>query len=1127
MDKEDQIALSKYLEDLSKLLTNIDPDDKNLYDSLIEFDSKEYLRGIKNSKPETILSDKLLKPIIKLAGISNFPEARVGDGWVDFVLGSSGVMGFPVALELKALHNRAGYVSNLSRELELMKKEFSSRNSNQIIKYIVGKNGVEYVILTNLLDVYIFDKSCVLNFEPIVKEKFTDLIEGISTTNNISDYLRRRTQEVQRHDLDKLFIADLKKWYNYLQELQWKEDPKNNSVLLLNKLIFALTLEDFIIIDYRHTWDAFVYAYNKWKPKGTRKVLETFFKLVDDYIYGYYDTELFVPSSNILEKLESTKENYDHALDVLTRVGGFDERTKVFSGGLYSYNFRLVDEDVFGKSYETFLAENRKDFGIYYTPKKITKHMAEKLVTELFHENALNIISDIEENKFDSASKKVDQLISITIIDPACGSGPFLIGVLREIYKVYQELYENTSWVENQFRDNSLVLPKDVEEKIENTKLIMKKLGIDNKRTRRELISKIIVRHIYGVDLDETALNVAKVNLWKEAIKLDPKSFYYQELPEDENHILPDLELNFIPGDSTVTLPDDKIIEIMQSEFRYDLIEMIQLHQKYLEDPSKSEIPSIIENKKQRIRERIKKDFNLKYPELKNPLFFPLEFFFLYFDNNFVLKEKDYHGFNGVIGNPPWNNLKPNKKEFAARHPEIFGEGISKYSMTGKEFENLFNQKISIVGINSIWESYVSGFRDISKYISENYNLQYSGDNSLQKIFTERFIQLSKKAFCILVPSNFHTDEGTHLLRKEIMDNWELRELISFENRGKVWFPDIHAQFKFDMITASREKTNKSFKARFYVTDWKEIDGEFDYPTELVKILSPEVLGISEFRSQLDIPIVSKIRGVHKLLGNTGLVIRTEFHETSDKDIFSDSKNGLILYEGKMIHQYNQGFSSNNYFVEEKKGRERLLGRATNRILEKLKNNGQNIDKEKIKNEINTGAIKMDYERERLAFRVVGSSTNERTIISCLIPSGVFLANSLPYFEPFNYRVSESSVLVQETIGGYIYYIQSLLNSFVLDYYIRQRVSANLNFFFLYELPIPEVNKDLESTIIELSKRLINNDDLKLRVKLEALIAKNVFGLNHTEMKLILDSFVYGNINKELVRQILEKMEND
>ena len=95
MDKEYQKELAKYIGDLSKLSTNIDPDDKNLYDSLYETDSKEYVRGIKTSKPETILSDKLLKPIIKLAGISNFPEARVGDGWVDFILESSGVMAFP------------------------------------------------------------------------------------------------------------------------------------------------------------------------------------------------------------------------------------------------------------------------------------------------------------------------------------------------------------------------------------------------------------------------------------------------------------------------------------------------------------------------------------------------------------------------------------------------------------------------------------------------------------------------------------------------------------------------------------------------------------------------------------------------------------------------------------------------------------------------------------------------------------------------------------------------------------------------------------------------------------------------------------------------------------------------
>ncbi|MEM0136746.1 MAG: N-6 DNA methylase, partial [Thermoplasmatales archaeon] len=264
---------------------------------------------------------------------------------------------------------------------------------------------------------------------------------------------------------------------------------------------------------------------------------------------------MFVPSSNILSKLEPGRDNYAHALDVLRRVGGFDEHTNVFSGGLYSYSFRLINEDVFGKSYETFLAENRKDSGIYYTPKEITRHMSEKMVGELFQHLADEIVSDIDMNNFDGAMNKTERLISIAIIDPACGSGPFLIGVLREIYKVYQGLLRSTSWVGNQFTNNSIYLPQDIEAKIAKTKNIRQLLGINGKQ--RELLSKIIVRHIFGVDIDATALNVAKVNLWKEAIKLDPKSFHYQELPEDENHILPDLELNFITGNSIASLSDD------------------------------------------------------------------------------------------------------------------------------------------------------------------------------------------------------------------------------------------------------------------------------------------------------------------------------------------------------------------------------------------------------------------------------------------------------------------------------------------------------------------------------------------------------------------------------------------
>ena len=1123
MYKSDKEKLSSYLTDISKLYTDINTEDPNFPKSLENEEVIEYVKGLKSTKPETLLSDKLFKPIIKLTGVTSLPEARVGEGWVDFVLASSNSMGFPVALELKSLHNKIGQMNSLEFVVHGMKNEFQKRRSNQIIKYIVGQNGVEYVILTNLKDVYIYDKSCVIDFDPVAKETFNEFIEGIASTKNISDYLKRKTQEVRRHDLDKLFIRDLKKWYGYLQELEWKEDPKTSSVLLLNKLIFALTLEDFIIIDYRYTWNSFATAYNKWNTKGARKVLEEFFHDLDNFLYEYFDTELFTSSSNILSKLGSNKENYTKALDVIKKIAGFDDRVEAFSEGLYSYSFRLIDEDVFGKSYETFLAENRKDSGIYYTPKEMTHHMSNAVVVELFHDLAEDIIKSIDNNDFDRAMATTTSLVSLGIIDPACGSGHFLIGVLREIYQVYLGLIERTNWVQNQFKTNLLFLPQDIEHKIKRTKQIREKLGIDESKIQRELISKIILRHIFGVDIDQTALNVAKVNLWKEAIKLNPESFYYQKLPEEENHILPDLELNFINGDSIVTLPENKVIDIMQREFKDEIVEMINLHKEYLENPTRSDIAGIINSKKELIRIKLIEEFEKSYPPKGNPLFFPLEYFFFYFDENGLPLENGGQGFVGVIGNPPWNNLKPNKKEFAAKHPEIFGEGISKYSITGKEFEKLFKEKTTNPEVGALWDSYVLASRTFSEFISSNYPLQYSGDFSLQKVFLERFLRLSNKVFSVLVPSNFHTDEGAFLMRKEIMDNWEIRELISFENRGKVWFPDIHAQFKFDMLTISKEKLGTPFKAKFYITKWDDMESAFDYPVELIKKLSPGVLGITEFRSKNDIQLVSKIRGDHKLLKDTGIRLRRELDETNDKDIFTTSSDGIILYEGKMIHQYQTDFGKNTYWVDENSGRKKLTGRSINRISDKLGSEHKNNLKEIIKNAIENHEIKMDYETQRLVFRDVASSTNERTLISTIVPPRVFLTNTLVYLEPFDFEL-KGEKLSQTPIKYNILYIEALFNSFVLDYYVRQRVTSHLNFFFVYELPIPEVDNKLENKIIDTAKQLMNNNNRQIRATLEATIARDVFKLSKEEMKRILDSFIYGDIDVELIKMVLDLM---
>ena len=224
-----------------------------------------------------------------------------------------------------------------------------------------------------------------------------------------------------------------------------------------------------------------------------------------------------------------------------------------------------------------------------------------------------------------------------------------------------------------------------------------------------------------------------------------------------------------------------------------------------------------------------------------------------------------------------------------------------------------------------------------------------------------------------------------------------------------------------------------------------------------------------------------------------------------------------------MIHQYQTDFGKNTYWVDENSGRKKLTGRSINRISDKLGSEHKNNLKEIIKNAIENHEIKMDYETQRLVFRDVASSTNERTLISTIVPPRVFLTNTLVYLEPFDFEL-KGEKLSQTPIKYNILYIEALFNSFVLDYYVRQRVTSHLNFFFVYELPIPEVDNKLENKIIDTAKQLMNNNNRQIRATLEATIARDVFKLSKEEMKRILDSFIYGDIDVELIKMVLDLM---
>ncbi len=1133
--------------------------------------ARKYIESIGFAKPEFLLSEFLFSPILEHLGLEWVPEIKIGNGWVDFLV-KSGTTN-PVAIELKAMH-RAYKVKNGVKikplSLEDIYNQMKNERENQIVRYLKEAQ-VDYVILTNLVDVYYFSREAVYDFRPFHRESFAEFATELGEIHDIWELVRRKEDKLPQYDLDERFFNDLRGWYTTLEKVKWKiKNPSESIVHLLNKFMFIKTLEDHSLIPFRFLHDTFTSVEGRWSPRGPRKVLEEFFGEIDEWFYAYYDTELF--KSSPLDALEGGDENITSFMKRIKLILGVEGWRGAFQRGLLYYNFRKIDEDVFGKAYEMFLAERRKQMGIYYTPSEITRYMAKRLVKELFEPIKNELLEVLNSKEIDEkrAWELARKLASIAIIDPACGSGSFLIKVLREVYAVYDEIEEKTRWAES-YREalKELAEPEHIRKQKALVREIRKFLGFD--LHRRKLLSLIILRHIYGVDLDERAIDVAKVNIWKEAIKLEPNEFRYKNLGAEE-HILPDLEMNLVNGDSIVSLPDDEVVELMK-EFKDEIKALWEKRKTYLRDPLNPEVLEGMAEIKARIREKLTEKMKEKGWDFEKPLFYPLEFFFLYFDENGEPLPKEERGFHGVIGNPPWENIKPQSKEFAAMHPEIFGE-VSKFSIEGPKFKRLFKEKLKDENVKKLWEEYEEDIRKLSEFIRSRYKLYGKGDLSYQKIFLERAMELSRGAVNLLIPSNFHTDEGAMPLRKEIFENYCLKELISFENRGNGWFREVHPQFKFDIVFFTKGKCDRPFRAAFYVTrkdyeEWLAENGgtfenfvravTFEYPVELIPKLSPGVLGVTEFRHREDVRLVQKIRWDWKLLREHGWDIKSEFHMTNDNDLFNTLGKGLVLYVGKMIHQYEPFFSEPRYWVEEGKGRERLLSKELSRVKKFLKAEGERlglkgkelkvfIDENYglVRENFENGKFKLDYEEHRLVYRAIASSTNERTLISTVLPKRVFTGNSLNYFKPFRYAIRDGK-LVQERIPySETLYLMALLNSFVLDYYIRQRVSANLNMFYIYELPIPEPEPGIKARIVELAFRLLyrrsHYDDMaqelgikvseitdederrEIRAELEAIIARDAFGLKRNEMEYVLSTFVYGNPDKELMKRITEAM---
>ena len=438
----------------------------------------------KGTKPETA-AEGLFRALAEIfLNAPAIPQVGLGSGFVDFKLDAHEESS--IVIELKPLFS---IQNGDALERDTLKPV---SHTQQIEKYLKHS---EYLVLTDLRDAYLYSARDVWQKPaPFAKLPFADLLERTLATRSLLDVIRDEEDGEIRPDLDRSFFVQLQDWFHAFAPVRFKDESKHDELViqLLNQLIFAKTMEDYSLVRYRQLQDDWENAKERWSAKGAHRIVWQFLKDFSEFFEDYYDTELFERS--IWNELDHEPKNLERFARLLEAVLGVDDWSKTFQRGIVHYNYRLINEDIFGKSYEMFLASNRKDEGIFYTPASITAPMADSLVADLFGPLVAQISAAASAGKADfaTADALMPQLARLTIADMASGSGGYLIKVLRAVWEQYQKLDQATVWVKQWQNGGNLL---DTPPNVQQAREFRARWNLDCKR---KLMMNVVERHLRG-----------------------------------------------------------------------------------------------------------------------------------------------------------------------------------------------------------------------------------------------------------------------------------------------------------------------------------------------------------------------------------------------------------------------------------------------------------------------------------------------------------------------------------------------------------------------------------------------------------------------------------------------------
>ncbi|MEU3279786.1 Eco57I restriction-modification methylase domain-containing protein [Streptomyces antibioticus] len=622
-------------------------------------------------------------------------------------------------------------------------------------------------------------------------------------------------------------------------------------------------------------------------------------------------------------------------------------------------DYRHLDAEELGSVYESLLelepkhsatdrsfelievaGNSRKTTGSYYTPSSLIECLLDTTLDPVIDDAvARGEQKAIGAGRPDPAEDIVDELLSLTVCDPACGSGHFLVASARRIAKRVASVRERN--------------PEPTVDAM------------------RHALHEVVARCIYGVDLNPMAVELAKVSLWIEAMEPGkPLSFLDAHVKRGNGLIgatpklladgVPDDAFKPIEGDDrkyaaglvkrnkaqrggqdellfdTEALPGNeryaaelgritaapanslKQVRAQESAYQAYVESTAYVHDLHAADawcaafvwPKWDGAPdaptdqvfralrgrdqSVVADGTHEEILRLRDQYSFFHWHLEFP-----EVFSVPESGAGVQRGTGWAGgFDAVVGNPPWERVKLQEQEFFAQRDSRIAE--AKNAAARKRLITELRDDPDGARLYAEFEASKRRAEGESHFLrtSVRFPLTGRGDINTYAVFTEtdRALTGPRGRTGVIVPTGIATDATTQFFFKDIVSQGHLAALYDFENEDKI-FPGVHNQLRFCLfMLRGSGNLRQPIRMVFKVRQPEQVaDRSYLLAAEDILAMNPNTGTCPVFSHKRDADITLGIyRRIPVLINETqrssgnpwGISFMTMFHMSNDSHLF-------------------------------------------------------------------------------------------------------------------------------------------------------------------------------------------------------------------------------------------------